>query len=728
MVVDSAPAQQQPTKEEPGELQRRIQELEEENLKLAQQQRSLRERATVLEVQLRQVLTSTSWRITAPLRRLRTLIGAPPPLAEIATPLVSKGEAAADQVWDSVLPRSTSARMLLASAEQAAKTNHPCRLLGLEHSMQGLVSDALLTCAAPEDRGATLYFGRAANPPSIAFLGSDELATELAHDVRVAQLRQDGWREQLNVAPFAFLLLEPVWHVGNREWRNALAADGRQRDLVEELLSHCREKGLPTVLWFRGDAATAGHFNWLLDHVDAAYAMDEAAAVALQGGGRRPVEVLAPAIQPALHNPLRSWEHLAEADWRQRVLYDGWFDLQEGAAEEPLLKALQDEHLLVAESEWEFGGVRLDDMPSFKRNAIGCVDLLGKLAVSRMVGGEVFRRSPLIPDWRRRVMMLRSMACGSLVADLSGDEWRVGELPLREGPEELARRIPALLSDRLTRDRLVHSAFREVFSHHCLSDRLNRISADLGLPLHFGPPPASVACLLVTMRPQLLAGCLERFRADVYPHKELVVVLHGYEASLQEARALIMPGERISIYQLGREHSLGSCLNFAAAQTDAEYWAKVDDDDLYGPDYLSDVMLYRRAFDFPLAGKTAAFIYNEADQEVRWDPRYAAGRSLQLRRAGQGERIHIAGGTLVGKSSVLADVPFSVTRRRGSDTEFLRRADAAGLPFVSLDYFNFALFRSGAEGFHTWNADLEQMKQRTRSVALGPAARTAAFA
>ena len=194
------------------------------------------------------------------------------------------------------------------------------------------------------------------------------------------------------------------------------------------------------------------------------------------------------------------------------------------------------------------------------------------------------------------------------------------------------------------------------------------------------------------------------------------MVLHGKDWSLDDARALIRPGEEISIFQLGKEQSLGSCLNFAAAQSDAEYWAKFDDDDLYGPNYLSDIMLYRRAKDFELGGKTAAFIYSQAEDEILWDAKYASERAWQFRRAGEGERVHIAGGTLIGKREVLETVPFSDVRRRGSDTDLLRRADEAGFDFVSFDFFNFALFRSGAEGFHTWNSNMEVFKQRTIGV------------
>jgi len=710
------------------QLQQQLEEARAVNSSLSAQLNVATDTAASLRSSLNQVLASSSWRITAPLRRFRTLMGAPAPLFDAPLlPGEPHDSPSPPEPWDSLIPESTSPAIITASARKAVRNNETCRIVSPGQFLEGLLPDRLVQGDEGDELPSELYYGDRPTPPRLAFLGSEELASELAHDAHVTRLRQESWRSQLDGGTFELVLVEPVWHVGNREWRNSLLSGGRGRDEVERLLERSRELGLPRALWFRGTVTAANHFAWLLDYIDAAYAVDEPAAKALQAGHARPVHVLPAAVQPAIHNPFRTWEQLEESAWRDRVLFDGWLDLQEGADGEALLQELKSSRLLVAESEWQFGGLRLADSPEYMSNALGCLDTAGKIAISKMVGLEVFRDSPLVPSWRRRTMMLRSMACGSPVADLSGDSWQVSGLPLRGSHEALGARIVDLLDDPLARDRTRHRALREILGNHCLADRLNRIAADLRLSVQFGRRPANVACLLVTMRPQLLEDCVERFRADIYPHKELVVVLHGHEASLKDARRLVREGEAITIYQLGRELSLGACLNFAASQTDAEYWAKFDDDDIYGPNYLSDIMMYRRAYDFPVAAKTAAFTYHQADDEVRWDRACAERRSLQYRRPGCGEKIHVAGGTLVGKRSVLENVPFSVERRRGSDSDFLRRSDAAGYPFVSLDYFNFALFRSGEAGFHTWNADDERMKQRTQSIATGPGARDVVF-
>ena len=678
-------------------------------------------RAEQLQETQRQILSSTSWKITAPLRSFRTLLGAPPPVdvdIEIKLELNKDGQVSRADIGDSLIPPELPEPMVRSSLAEAGRTNEVCEILDLDWTMRGLVPEAFLEQGrglqtAGSIEPVSIYLGNEPAATRIAFLGSPELANELAFETAVTSLRESNWGAQLAAAQYSMLVIEPVWHVGNREWRGCLSEGGRGRESVESLLRDAGERGIPCVLWFRAGDADLEHFSWLAAHVDAVYAPDEALAAELQQHAGRPVGVLPPAIQPALHNPLRSWEQLPLTGFSDRILYDGWLDLLEGASDDPLVKHFKDTRLLVGESEWQFGGVRLADCPDYKRNAIGCLSPAARIAMTKMVGAEIYRHTPLIPAWRREMMVQRSIACGAITADTSpsGAVW-AGQ-PLRGDPKELCGQIEALLADPLMRARAQHLAFRELFSSHCLADRLNQVSTDLGLKVHFGRRPATVACLLITMRPELLAGCLDRFRADHYPHKELVVVMHGRDSSLEDARALIRPGEAISIFQLGKEQSLGNCLNFAAAQSDAEYWAKFDDDDIYGPNYLSDIMLYRRATDFSLGGKTAAFIYSQAEDKIRWDSRYAIERAWQFRRAGRGERVHIAGGTLIGKRELLDIVPFSDVRRRGSDTDLLRRADAAGFDFVAFDFFNFALFRSGAEGFHTWNTDMDMFKQRT---------------
>src|SRR5690606_28120865 len=155
--------------------------------------------------------------------------------------------------------------------------------------------------------------------------------------------------------------------------------------------------------------------------------------------------------------------------------------------------------------------------------------------------------------------------------------------------ESSTQALKRLLGDPLEAAKLAHQAFRDVFSQHCLSDRLEQIVRDLNLRPGFEikERPVRVAHLLATMRPALLGTCLRRLPADLYPQRELVVVLHGDNIDMAAARALVHPGEEVVLLHATRDRSLGDCLNMAIAHPDAPYWMKLDDDDHYGPAYTS---------------------------------------------------------------------------------------------------------------------------------------------
>lgn len=659
------------------------------------------------------LVQSRSWRLTAPLRwfmeKVRGRTSSP---GQMTTAPAAPGDG---HIGVAALPVALQKPQL--STLEAA--NDTCRRINLFPGLAGVVPDPVREvlsgdAVAGQRRGEPCEEGAL---PAIGFIGSPELCLELDFDARVVALDESNWSAKLVSGALQFLLVETVWHAGARGWRYALVSDG-DTTAFRRVLERCRDVSLPVVVWFRETPDNLDSFAWLAGQADLVLAADPQVATRLkQAFPQASVEFIAPAIQPALHNPLRNYGLMDAADaLDDKIVFDGWWDICRGIPELAELRSLAGRGLLVAESRWEFSQARLDDCPGFMPYAIGCQDPEERLVLSRLQGAEVFSSAPLAGGWRVSAGMVQAAACGSPVAYLDGSEPPLPELRIagQAGAGSLASLV-ALMEDRLARARWAHEAWRGLMSAHTVAHRLQFIADRLSLGCRFLAAPERIACLLVTMRPDLVGGCIERFRRDAYPDKELVVVLHGDGADVGRCRAMVREGEPISVFSAGMSRSLGACLNFAVSQTDAPYWTKMDDDDIYGVNYLSDIMLYQRVGGFQVFGKPPMFNYLEAGDDLLWDPEWARHANL-VHEAGKASAALVAGGTLGGRREVLDAVPFSEVRRGGSDSEFIRRCYQAGLDVMAMDGFNFVRFRSSQEGFHTWSIGDDEIRSRSMRI------------
>ncbi|MEN1944431.1 glycosyltransferase family A protein [Luteimonas sp. MJ293] len=668
--------------------------------------RQLRETEQALQLredELAVLRGSHSFKLTAPLRWLRGWLSR------------SNGSgvpATAVPAWGDQLPPAIKAfpwRLVKHDAPERLNDSH--RPLKLDDVLQPLVPVDVVDGGLqdPDDPLRAHHHGDVASPLRLATVACRELRQELSFDASVLALHADCWKEQLR-ARVDFVLIDGAWEPEG-QWGAGFGASPTSQSRLQPLLEYCRSHAIPVVLWAREDASELDRMQWLVPRVDRVYAVDGPGLARLERDHPgRALGLLPVAVQPALYNPVRSYGlRDCQAALAGTALFDGWWALSSDLGTDPLLAELCD-RLRVVDTRGDYSWVRLQDNAPYAPLTLGSLTTLEKSALLRSGSAELFLPAPASRPWRQADDMLRAVASGASVLRGRGaggpNRWAQDVCP-----KTLLGRLEASSSASPEGARAAHLAFREVLAHHCLADRLAVIARDLGVDARV-PEGLRVAHLLVTMRPELLERCLERFRADQYPDRELVVVLHGDGVDMAAARSLVREGEPVKVLQAGAERSLGDCLNMAIAHTDAPFWMKLDDDDHYGPEYTRDVMLYRRAVPTPLMGKPPAFVHLAGADEVRWDPQWASYANL-LHDPEEASAALVAGGTLAGTREVLESMRFSSTRRGGSDSEFIERCLAEGHSVLATDPFNFARYRSGEEGFHTWKVADDELRQGT---------------
>ena len=227
------------------------------------------------------------------------------------------------------------------------------------------------------------------------------------------------------------------------------------------------------------------------------------------------------------------------------------------------------------------------------------------------------------------------------------------------------------------------------------------------------PPPACVSVVLATRRPALLARAVANVARQRYPRIELVLALHGpgFEARTVE-RSLAGFGHPARVLRIGADRPLGTVLNVASAEAVGPLLAKMDDDDVYGPEHLWDLVLAREYSGAALVGKFPATVYLAR-----------LHRTVRARAVpGEAWSHSITGGALLLSRSDLAragswrDAPRHVDRglvedvaRRGGavyrthDAGYLLVRHGEGHTWERAD----AAFVAGAEAVHAgWRPDL----------------------
>ena len=246
-------------------------------------------------------------------------------------------------------------------------------------------------------------------------------------------------------------------------------------------------------------------------------------------------------------------------------------------------------------------------------------------------------------------------------------------------------------ADTAEREALSIAMRRAALRGHTLRARARQVCEAAGVA---PPPPPRVSVLLATRRPALLARAVAAVAAQRYPRVELVLALHGpgFDPGAVEAALAGIAGP-VRVLRLASGRPLGAVLRAAAEAARGTLLAKMDDDDVYGPEHLWDLVLAREYSGAALVGKFPATVYlARRDRTVRCRPvpgetwsRSITGGTMLIGRAD----LERAGGWRPAPRHVDRALVDDVVRAGGS----VYRTHDAG----------YLLVRHG--GAHTWETD-----------------------
>lgn len=221
-------------------------------------------------------------------------------------------------------------------------------------------------------------------------------------------------------------------------------------------------------------------------------------------------------------------------------------------------------------------------------------------------------------------------------------------------------------------------------------------------------PYGTLAVVCVTNRPERMGDVVANVMRQTSRPEILAVVVNRDEPEMSAVEEHLTEvrdaGIDVQLSTRPSATSLGFCLNVAMAATDARFIAKFDDDDRYGPNYLSDALRAHSYAGAGIVGKHTWYAHlEETDETVLRFPGHDFIYTSTL-----------AGATLVIDRKLAGGLWFrnvSVGEDRGLITDCNRR----GISTFAADRFNFVVGRSAA---NSWQMSHEQFVEK--SVVLGP--------
>ena len=524
--------------------------------------------------------------------------------------------------------------------------------------------------------------------PPIAAILDTFTEHSLRYEANLLLLSPEHWRDQMEKTRPVCLFVESAFSGNNREWRHKIVGYENLEDSpLRELMQYCRMKGIPTVFWNKEDPPHFDDFIGAAKEFDFVFTSDADCIPLYQETlGHDRVCVLPFAAQPRLHNPSQ------EEGWpNYPVCFPGSWLQHRYPERAEALQNLLDPALPLGLHIFDRNLTRRDLGPYYRfpdryKEAIkGYLTYQEMLTAYRcydvMLNVNTVSDSPTM--FSRRVF--ESLACGTPVisSESDGMSRMLGEhVRVARSKEDTIDHLLELMGDEEARVREGHLAYRYVHENHTYRHRMGEVFRRVGLESLI-PAQPSVSVLMPTMRPENVRRCLENFTKQTYPHKELILLLNNAEFDLETIRTHTEGIPNVQVLNIEGRTTLGDCLNRGVAASSGNYMAKMDDDDYYGEQYLSDSVLAASFSDAEVVGKGSFFMYFEE-----------ADTTALAEVAREHTFTHfVTGGTMFIRADVARKFPFDAISLR-EDTNLLHAVAQAGCRIYAADRFNFIRVRT----------------------------------
>jgi 2-polyprenyl-3-methyl-5-hydroxy-6-metoxy-1,4-benzoquinol methylase/spore maturation protein CgeB len=498
------------------------------------------------------------------------------------------------------------------------------------------------------------------------------------------QFGPEDWREIVEREQPNLLFVESAWRGNGDRWRDAVVggSERRKRPLAE-LVTWCRERGIPTVFWSKEDPPNFGRFidtAMLFDHV---FTVDgDCIPRYAEILGNEQTRVLPFAVQPRVHNPIS----VLGGRSRDLVFAGSYY-----RGKHPVRREQME---VVLEPALEFGleifsRILQGEDERFDWPAIYQPHVVGSLPYERMLAAykayKLFLNVNSVTEsptmCARRVFELSACSTPVLSGYSRAIEEVFGDLvPVTRAQEQTRAKLADLLGDDEAREQLAHRAMRETFSKHTYGHRVDEVLQVAGLATDRRDPSVSVLSALRDAD-EVDAVAAQVARQTWLPLQLVLALAPGLDADAVTQRARAAGIHDVVAAPADGSPGAGGLLNRGLDAASGDLIAVVHPGSTYEDHFVGDLVHAFSYTDAAVVGKRAHYSSEgPGEAGLRFaDVEHTYTEALEP-------------GTLMLRGDQLRRMRFEDSSEE-PETELLRRCASEGTRLYAADRFSFVAGR-----------------------------------
>ncbi|MCH7340612.1 glycosyltransferase family protein [Acinetobacter higginsii] len=525
------------------------------------------------------------------------------------------------------------------------------------------------------------------------------------NEFKLFPLNKNNNVSQIQGSSSSAFFIESCWKGNDGAWEYAFTSPGLKHKNAQKLLESldaAKKRDLPIIFWNKEDPMHYEKFLPIAEKCDVIFTTDENKVNDYKKDlpGKK-VYALLFAANPYICNPINRNRYEEETICFAGSYYSVGHDDRKDQMD-ALLPALLEFNGAIYDRMSKLNNERYFFPEQYRHLIRDAVDFKEMSVLYKHF--KIFLNVNTITDsptmMSRRVYEL--LACGTPVIStpsLALEKQFSGIVQIAKNAEEAVKIAKELLSDEWKYKHLSHKGYREVMLKHTYGHRVSEILSSINISYTKDTPKVSI--IMATMREHFIDRIIENISRQNYVNFEVMIVTQNFSkkgiTKLKKALSSLKKLKGFQLIEINSEMTLGERLNKAASLSKGEYLAKMDDDDFYFENYLTDMMIPFSFGNFGLVGKKEIFIYLEGmDKTV-------------LKYYQQGHRVtdFVAGATLVINKSIFDSVGGFDALNRSEDSTLIEKLKGKNYSIYAADPFNFIAWRGKDTQNHTWQVNDE---------------------